>query len=156
VVADASLNPAFATVAIRVSIGKLKRAIDAGGASSVVGVGSSSGLRPGPGGSQPGHPGSGSRPGLAGSGLGWSGGAAGALAADQPSSDHLGVCARQLARHVGPMARIFVEEAVRRVCPDGPFTLSASRALADELATRIEDEEDRRSFLSSLNQSGAR
>ena len=73
---------------------------------------------------------------LASSGLSWSRTGSGAgQAADAPSAAFLGACARELARHVGPMAKIFVEEAVRSVCPDVPFSLAASRALADELAT---------------------
>ena len=164
-VADATLNPAFATVAIRVSSAKLKRALDGGASSSTVGIGagSSVGTLPpslpgaGPGGSQAGHPGSGSRPGLASSGLSWSRtGSGAAMAADQPSASFLSTCAHELARHVGPMAKIFVEEAVRKVCPDLPFSLAASRALADELALRIEDDADRQAFLASLKKTGGK
>jgi hypothetical protein len=157
VVADATLNPAFAAVAIRVSSNKLKRTLDGGGSSSSLGTGpgSSVGSLPGPGGSPPGQPAGGSRPGLASSGLSWSRTGTGAVrAADPPSSDYLTGCARELARHVGPMAKIFVEEAVRKVCPDVPFSLAASRALADELANRIEDEGDRQAFLVALMKSG--
>jgi hypothetical protein len=158
-VTDATLNPAFATVAIRVSSAKLKKVLDGGGSSSVVGAdqGSSVGTLPGPGGSQASPPATGSRPGLASSGLSWSRTGTGAVqAADQPSSAYLSACARELARHVGPMSKIFVEEAVRKVCPDIPFSLAASRALADELATRVEDEADRQAFLASLKKSGGK
>jgi hypothetical protein len=54
------------------------------------------------------------------------------------------------------MAKIFVEEAVRRVCPDLPFSLAASRALADEVATKIDDEGDRQAFLAALKKSGGK
>jgi hypothetical protein len=54
------------------------------------------------------------------------------------------------------MAKIFVEESVRTVCPELPFSLAAGRALADELAGRIEDDEDRRSFLAALKKSGGK
>jgi hypothetical protein len=164
-VADATLNPAFATVAIRVSSSKLKRALDGGASSSAVGTGQGSAVgslpaapaAPGPGGSQVGHPAAGSRPLLASSGLSWSRTGAGAvLAVDQPSSDYLTTCARELARHVGPMSKIFVEESVRKVCPDVPFSLAAGRALADELASRIEDADDRQAFLASLKKSGGK
>jgi len=167
-VADSTLNPAFATVAIRVSSNKLKRALDGGGASSSVGsTGQASALGSlpsypaaapaGPGGSQVGHPAAASRPVLASSGLSWSRtGGGGVTAADQPSANYLTACARELARHVGPMSKIFVEEAVRRVCPDLPFSLAASRALADELAARIDDEDDRQAFLVALKKSGGK
>jgi hypothetical protein len=163
-VADATLNPAFATVAIRVSSNKLKRALDGGASSSAVGTGQGSSVgslptypSPGPGGSQVGSSASGSRPVLASSGLSWSRtGSSGVTAADQPSSAYLSACAHELARHVGPMAKIFVEEAVRKVCPDLPFSLAASRALADELALRIEDDADRQAFLASLKKSGGK
>ena len=169
VVADSTLNPAFATVAIRVSSSKLKRALDGGAASSSVGAtGQASALGSLPsypqaapasaGGSQAGHLAGGTRQSLASSGLSWSrtGGGGGVTAADQPSSNYLTACARELARHVGPMAKIFVEEAVRRVCPDLPFSLAASRALADALATRIEDQADRQAFLVALKKSGGK
>jgi hypothetical protein len=146
-VTDTALNPAFATVAVRVCASKLKRALDGGAASSAVGSGGSSvGTLPGPGGSQVGHGGAGSRPVLAGAGV--------PLAADPPASAHLAACARELARHVGPMARIFVEESVRKVCPGVPFSMSASRPLADELASRIEDPAGRQAFLTALTRSG--
>ncbi len=165
-VADATLNPAFATVAIRVSSNKLKRALDGGASSSAVGTGQGSSVgslptyppSPGPGGSQAGPPAaSGSRPALANSGLTWSRtGSGGVMAADQASAGFLNTCAHELARHVGPMAKIFVEEAVRKVCPDLPFSLAASRALADELAMRIEDDADRQAFLASLKKTGGK
>jgi hypothetical protein len=78
------------------------------------------------------------------------------MAADQAAASYLSTCAHELARHVGPMAKIFVEEAVRKVCTELPFSLAASRALADELASRIEDEGDRQAFLSSLKKSGGK
>jgi hypothetical protein len=159
VVADATLNPAFATVAIRVSANKLKRALDGGGGSSTAGLGPGSSVgsipaiapAPGPGSSQVGPPASGSRPGLASSGLTWSStGQGGVTAADLASASFLTLCSRELARHVGPMAKIFVVEAVRAVSPEVPFSLAASRALADDLAARIEDEDDRKAFLAAL------
>jgi hypothetical protein len=164
-VADATLNPAFATVAIRVSANKLKRALDGGASSSVVGngLGSSVGSLPSfvpapvPAGAPPVSQSSVavSGPVLASSGLSWSRiGPSGVTAADPPSASYLGSCVHELARHVGPMAKIFVEEAVRKVCPEIPFSLAASRALADELATRIEDEVDRQAFLASLKKPG--
>jgi hypothetical protein len=167
-VADSTLNPAFATVAIRVSSNKLKRALDGGAASSSVGgTGQASALgslpsysasAPAqPGASQVGHPAAGSRPQLASSGLSWSRTGSGAvMAADQAAAGYLTTCARELARHVGPMSKIFVEEAVRRVCPDLPFSLAASRALADELSTKIDDEGDRQAFLAALKKSGGK
>lgn len=170
VVADATLNPAFAAVAIRVAAIKLKKLL--GGAGGAVGqsamsasLGSSVGP-PTPGGSQVGaargpgssqlyppgaNPAAGSRPVLASSGLSWSrtgGSAFSAVAASDPAAAaFLGRCAKELARHVGPMAKLYVEEAVRRHCPDSTFTLAQGQALAEELAGQIEDAKDRAAFL---------
>jgi hypothetical protein len=176
-VADATLNPAFATVAIRVSTQKLKRVLDGAGSGSSVGPASASamgslpgfpGSGAGAGGSQvgPAHPAAGSRPVLASSsGLSWSrasgssvsgSGISGVTAADAASSAFLTHCARELARHVGPMSKLYVQEAVRRVCQDVPFSLAASNALGNDLLQHIEGEKDRQAFLASLKKPAAK
>jgi len=157
-VADATLNPAFATVAIRVSSNKLKRALDGGAASSSVGasgqasaLGSLPSFPAAPAAGPGGNPASGSRPVLASSGLSWSRtGGGGVTAADQPSSNYLSACAREMARHVGPMSKIFVEEAVRRVALEAPFAMSMAVPLLDDLANQIEDVDDRKLFKATV------
>lgn len=169
VVADATLNPAFAAVAIRVAGTKLRKLL--GGAASMAALPTSLGSSvgpPGPGGSQlggrgpgssqvfpaAGHPAAGSRPVLASSGLSWSrtgGSAFSAVAAADPAAGDLLVrCSKELARHVGPMAKVYVEEAVRRICPDSTFTLAQGPALLEELAGQIEDPADRAGFVKAV------
>lgn len=172
VVADATLNPAFAAVAVRVAATKLRKLLGAAAASGGMSalptsLGSSVGP-PGPGGSQVGgrgpgssqvfppgpHPAAGSRPVLANSGLSWSRTGASAFssvaAADPAAAAFLGRCSKELARHVGPMAKVYVEEAVRRQCADATFTLAHAPALVEELAGQIEDAKERAGFLKAL------
>ncbi len=156
VVADGTLNPSFATVAIRVAAGKLKRHLEGGPGSSSGVLGSSAApARPGPGGSQP-APGD-SRPNLANSGLSWSKTSGSGMSSsritvgDPASGAFLGKVAKELAQHVGPMAKVYVEEAVHRVAPDAPFTMAASKALVEDLLTQIEDPGDRLKFQKALS-----
>jgi hypothetical protein len=87
---------------------------------------------------------------LASSGLSWSkaggSGFAAAAAADPAAGAFLARCSKELARHVGPMAKLYVEEAVRRLCPDAAFTLAQAAPLVEELAGQIEDAGDRAAF----------
>jgi predicted regulator of Ras-like GTPase activity (Roadblock/LC7/MglB family) len=169
VVADATLNPAFAAVAIRVAATKLRKLLGGGASMAALptSLGSSVGP-PGPGGSQvgargpgssqsyppAGHPAAGSRPVLASSGLSWSktgGSTFSAVAAADPAAGALlARCSKELARHVGPMAKVYVEEAVRRLCPDSIFTLGQGPALVEELSGQIEDAGDRAAFAKAL------
>ena len=167
VVADATLNPSFATIAIRVAANKVRSAVD-GAASSAASPqpASASSAQPASGPGAPARPGSSgvlggadSRPGLANSGLSWTksssvgsqaGGISGVTAADPASSAFLVRCAKELARHVGPMAKVYVQEAVRRASPEACFSLSASKALLDDLAGQIEDADDRAKFREAL------
>jgi hypothetical protein len=91
---------------------------------------------------------------LASSGLSWSktGGSAfsSVAAADPAAGDLLARCSKELARHVGPMAKVYVEEAVRRLCPDSTFTLAQGPALLEELAGQIEDAGDRAGFVKAV------
>ena len=156
VVADGSLNASFATVALRVAAGKLKRVLEGGPASSsAVNLGSSAAApaKQGPGGSQVGP--ADSRPNLANSGLSWSKisnvGLSRVAVADPASGAFLTRCAKELALYVGPIAKVYVEEGVRRVSPDAPFALSHSKALVDDLAAQIEDAGDRAKFQKALS-----
>lgn len=155
IVADGTLNASFATVALRVAANKIKAAVLGG--SSQLGSGPlppSASQPPGslpPSGSSP--PGSDSRPVLANTGISWSksGSTSSSLGsniqvADPASSTFLLRCAAELARHVGPMSKVYVQEAVRRVCPDTPFSLAFSRQLVDDLSGQVEDAKDRTAF----------
>ena len=155
VVADATLNSSFATVAIRVAANKLRKAILEGGtaAPSTAAVAPAAAPAGAPSASSSRLPGD-SRPALGSSGLSWSKvssvGFSSVAVADPASSAFLTSCAKKLARHVGPIAKVYVEEAVRRVSPDVPFSLSASGRLVEELAGQIEDATDRAQFLTSI------
>jgi hypothetical protein len=70
--------------------------------------------------------------------------------ANPASAAFLGRCAKQLARHVGPIAKVYVEESVRRVCPDAPFSLSSAGPLVIDLSAQIEDPADRADFCKAL------
>ncbi len=151
VVADATLNLSFATVAIRVATNKLRKALESGAPPSVLAAvppAAASALLAG---SRPGD----SRPALASSsGLSWSQASGVGLSriavADPASSAYLSRSAKELARHVGPMAKVYVEEAVRRVAPDVPFSLSLVAKLLDDLAGQIEDADGRTQFRKAL------
>ncbi|WP_242355629.1 roadblock/LC7 domain-containing protein [Anaeromyxobacter sp. SG64] len=152
-VADAALNPSFATVAIRVATAKLKKALEGGGAaSSSQTLGGSA--APPPAASSSVLP-SDSKPVLANSGLSWSKVSSSGLSriavADPASAAFLSRCAKELARYVGPISKVYVEEGVHRVSPEHPFALAASRALVDDLAAQIEDAADRAAFREALD-----
>lgn len=173
VIADSRLNPAFAVVAIRVAVSKLKGFFDnnvgvvavppapapaigrAPGYNSSMGgslplatsMGSSGGAIPmtamAPAVSTGPKP---SAPEVANSGLSWSGlgtsstiSGSGVSVADPASSAALTALTKALARTVGPMAKLFVKEGVRKVCPDRPFSKEAIPALLVELEKHIED-----------------
>jgi len=168
VVADATLNASFATVALRVAANKLRSAIEGGGSQAASGAHPAHGSGVQPGGSAPLSRSAASsslltpadsRPVLANSGLSWTkssnvGSQAGAIsgvsAADPASSAFLVRAAKELAKHVGPMAKVYVQEAVRRVSPDAPFALALSGALLEDLAGQIEDADDRAQFRKAL------
>jgi predicted regulator of Ras-like GTPase activity (Roadblock/LC7/MglB family) len=155
IVADGTLNASFATVALRVAANKIKAAVEGGsshpGSSPLPPSGSQPPGSLPPSGSSP--PGSDSRPVLANTGIAWSksGSTSSSFGssiqvADPASSAFLMRCASELARHVGPMSKVYVQEAVRRVSPDTPFSLSFSRQLVDDLSGQVEDAKDRTAF----------
>jgi predicted regulator of Ras-like GTPase activity (Roadblock/LC7/MglB family) len=157
VVADGSLNTSFATVALRVAAGKLKKLLESGASGSAVAALSGSsvvGSRPGPAPGQSQTTPADSRPNLAGSGS-WSRtssiGLSRVAVADQTAGAFLQRCAKALAQYVGPIAKVYVEEAVRRVSPDAPFSTARAAPLVDDLATQIEDPDDRSAFLAALS-----
>lgn len=156
VVADTTLNASFATVAIRVAANKLKKVLSGGAASSAFSsVGPGAASAPGASASASAAArAAGSSPGLASSGLSWSQTSSGGLSripvADPASSAFLTRAAKELAKHVGPMAKVYVEEGVRRVCPDAPFSLAAAQKLVQDLAGQIEEAADRTQFKKAL------
>ena len=70
--------------------------------------------------------------------------------ADPAAGAFLVRCAKALAQAVGPIAKVYVEEAVRRVSPEGPFALAQSAPLVEDLASQIEDPADRKQFKAAL------
>jgi predicted regulator of Ras-like GTPase activity (Roadblock/LC7/MglB family) len=156
VIADVTLNVAFLGVALRVAAGKLNAALEAApepppaaatppyGTPSV-GAGRAAGVEP-------------SRPELAKTGLSWSGvsqgssvGASGVVSsdvgvADAASSTFLSACTRALAANIGPLAKMLVKEAVRKVCGDRPFSRADGPALLAQLGSTIDSPDDRATF----------
>jgi predicted regulator of Ras-like GTPase activity (Roadblock/LC7/MglB family) len=147
VIADATLNTAFLGVALRVAAGKLVTELEAAPAQ----VAAPAGPPPATTGRTPTMelP----RPELARTGLSWSGVSAGSGVgssdvgvADTASSTFLSACTKALAASVGPMAKVFVKEAVRKVCGERPFSRADGAALIAHLAAEIEDSDDRATF----------
>jgi predicted regulator of Ras-like GTPase activity (Roadblock/LC7/MglB family) len=153
VIADATLNIAFVGVALRVAAGKLIAELEAAptaprsaSASVPVPATTISGAHRMPSGDGSWHE-------LANSGLGWSGvssgsgvGSSDVGVVDTASSTFLSACTKALAASVGPMAKVFVKEAVRRVCGDRPFSRGDGPALLAQLAATIDDTDDRAMF----------
>ncbi len=156
VIADASLNVAFLGVALRVASGKLMAELEssASAASSMsipIAIAGGTGRIPKSDISEPtrGHLlWSGTDTGVhrhagPGSGLGNSE----VVVTDASSQAFLSLCARALAVSVGPMAKVFVKEAVREVCGDRPFAPPDGPALVAHLARLIDDPDDRAAFV---------
>jgi hypothetical protein len=170
-IADSRLNPSFATVAVRVAIGKIKTILEAnGGTLPALTVADVASPAPSPlaasaaaippqalNASFAGAPAvthsAVAVPDVAGSGLNWSGvggssamSASGVSVADAASSAVLTACTKALARAVGPMAKVFVKEGVRRITAGQPFSKTMLAALITELEKEIEDPADRAEF----------
>jgi predicted regulator of Ras-like GTPase activity (Roadblock/LC7/MglB family) len=157
VIADSTLNVAFLGVALRVAatklLGELETAPPTAAPSSPVAIGIGSGSS---------SAGSGripvveaQRPEIAKTGLSWSGtttgsgsgvGSSDVGVADPACSTFLSACTKALAASIGPMAKVFVKEAVRKVCGERPFSRADAAALLAHLAASIEDTDDRASF----------
>jgi len=159
VIADASLNVAFLGVALRVAAGKLVAELENGPPvpspqSSAPPMGHSQSMPSMAAGStgrasmaEP------PRPELAKTGLSWSGVSSGSgvgtsdvSVMDNASSAFLSGCTKALAASVGPMAKVFVKEAVRKVCGERPFSRSDGPAVLAQLAAAIDDSDDRAIF----------
>lgn len=173
VVADPTLNASFATVAIRVAANKLNAAIETGVTDPATSAPPANASTPAPaasaGAGPPPRSPADSPPVLAYTGLSWSkgpsvgagaassslggsaaGSVSGVMVADAASSALLARVTKELARHVGPMSKVYVQEAVRRVSPEAPFSLSSKSALVADLAGQIEDPADRAQFKKAL------
>lgn len=162
VIADHRLNASFATITIRVAVQKLRAMIESGQplaamaamqSAPVSAIGSST-LQPqdrsgGVVASQAIGAGTGGIPRaaeVASSGLSWSGfgngsglSSSGVAVTDANSSHFLTACTKALARSAGPMAKVFVKDAVKRVCPDRPFSRDYAAQLIAELVKGISD-----------------
>ncbi|HEU4730879.1 MAG TPA: hypothetical protein VFT22_23450 [Kofleriaceae bacterium] len=154
VIADQTLNVAFLGVALRVAAAKLIAALEAGPAPAPAvapspvspASGSSSRVPVAPEAARP--------PELARAGLTWSGVSAGSTVspksavsvADDASSMFLTACTRALAANIGPLAKMLVKEAVRKVCGDRPFSRADGPALLALIAASIDNSDDRATF----------
>lgn len=150
VIADATLNIAFLGVALRVAAAKLTSELEAapvGPYSAAVPIAIASG-------STGQHTAADqSRPEVAKTGLSWSGvssgsgvGSSDVTVSDSASSTFLTACTKALAASIGPMAKVFVKEAVRKVCGERPFSRADGPALVAHLAAAIDDTDDRATF----------
>lgn len=154
VIADATLNMAFLGVALRVVAAKLVAELEvspgaspAASSHAAVPVAITSGstgrypiVDP-------------SRSELAKTGLSWSGvnpgsgvGSSAVSVADSASSTFLSACTKALAASIGPMAKVFAKEAVRKVCGERAFSCADGPALIAHLAAAIDDGDDRARF----------
>jgi predicted regulator of Ras-like GTPase activity (Roadblock/LC7/MglB family) len=66
--------------------------------------------------------------------------------ADAASSAFLSGCTTALATNVGPIAKVFVRDAVRKICVDRPFSRADGPALLAHLAAEIDDVAERATF----------
>jgi predicted regulator of Ras-like GTPase activity (Roadblock/LC7/MglB family) len=164
VIADSSLNAAFLGVALRVAAGKLVTELDtaqpaprplsastqipiAAGSSNTGRIPIAEPPRPDFGRSGLGWSGTSTSTGIGSTGTGSGVGVSSDVAvADTASSAFLSACTKALAASVGPMAKVFVKEAVRRVCGERPFSRADVPALLAHLASTIEDNDDRATF----------
>lgn len=149
VIADSRLNVAFLGVALRVAATKLVAELEAGPPTAQP---SGPPSFPSPGGRS--TSGEEPRSELSKSGLSWSGvGSSSDIGVtsdvgvlDTAASTFLTACTKALAASVGPMAKVFVKEAVRKLCGERPFSRSDGPALLAHLTSRIDDDDDRTAF----------
>lgn len=162
VIADSTLNAAFLGVALRVAASKLAVALEAGppAPSAVPDAGPAATPGPSQAQAQPGRPSVAEpkRPDLSKAALRWSvagatstagsavGGYSEVKVSDPESSTFLTACTRALGASVGPMAKVFVMEAVRNVCGDRVFSRVDGPALLARLAAGIQDGDERAKF----------
>lgn len=89
-------------------------------------------------------------PAVAASSLTWSGSssptATPIAVASIAAQDFLADLTEDLARFVGPMAKVFVKECVRAYCMDRPFDVGDGRPVEEAVLQRIEAADDRAQF----------
>lgn len=73
------------------------------------------------------------------------------LKMEDSTRDYLERCKKVLALHVGPMAKIFVKEAVFRLATNGTFHQKDIPQLIVELEKTIEDDKERAQFRSEMS-----
>jgi hypothetical protein len=153
-ISDSTLNVSFAAVAMRVAVNKLKKAAAAQAAAAPPTL--LRGVAPAVSAAAGAPPSVEANPALANSGLSWSRvsssgiGTSSIAVADSAASNFLMRCSKELARYVGPMAKVFIKESVRRVSPDAPFTLAMAPRLVADLATHISDPSGKLAFSRAL------
>jgi predicted regulator of Ras-like GTPase activity (Roadblock/LC7/MglB family) len=161
-VSDSTLNISFAAVAMRVAATKLKKALEGGshppGAQAPTPLQPPTllrGVTPSPMPVASPTPVDGS-PLLATSGLSWSKvgssgiGISSIAVVNQAASAYLTRCSKELARYVGPMAKVFIKESLRRLSPGAPFALSLAPQLVAALSEQIDDPNERITFRNAL------
>ncbi len=137
VIADNTLNLSFANVAMRVADSKIRKLTEKGGELT-----SSAPLS--------------LSPAMSDSGMNWSGPTSSGLSssslpvADEAASNYLTRCAKALAQSVGPMAKIFLKESVRKVCPNSAFSIKDVPQLLNELKKYFDDPNDFPKFKNSI------
>jgi predicted regulator of Ras-like GTPase activity (Roadblock/LC7/MglB family) len=131
VVADARLNPSFAGVAIRVAASRLKNAAPPSGNTPAPAVARISTPMPVVT----------ARP-VSSAGV--------SSAGDPRAAAFLTACATALAGSVGPMARVFVKEAVQDLCAGAPFGREHVLPLIAQLEKHIDDPGERAQFRKSM------
>jgi predicted regulator of Ras-like GTPase activity (Roadblock/LC7/MglB family) len=154
VVADSTLNASFATVALRVAANKLRKALEGGPATPVpaptappsAGHGA---VVPPP------LPASASQAVASSTGMSWTKPGStvaltGITVRDPAAAAFLARCTKALARAVGPMAKVYVQEAVRRLSADATYTMSLEAQLVEDLAGQVEDAAERAQFLTAV------
>lgn len=67
-------------------------------------------------------------------------------AVDAPSAAFLSACLRALAARIGPVAKIYVRDTVRKVCAGRAFSRSDGPALIAQLSAMLDSAEDRAMF----------
>lgn len=178
VVADTRLNVSFAGVAIRVAVTKLKTALENGPVQQSVGGGvpaPMSSMQSAPQARAPALAGPNASPGASGmdgqgrlstsevaaSGHSWSelsGSSSlpgsGISAADPASSEFLTACTKALAKCIGPMAKLHIKEAVRKICPDRPFSRDRGDELISEVAQRVSNPAKSQQFRTLMQKRG--
>jgi hypothetical protein len=65
---------------------------------------------------------------------------------DPASAAFLTACTKALGRSLGPLAKLHIKEAVRKVCGERPFSRADGPALVAQVANVIEDSDDRATF----------